>query len=144
MIPQIKNDHPERQFITIIVFNVPSQTVFSAWTDPELLKKWWGPKGFTNTFHEFDFRTGGRWKIVMHGPDGGHYSNESVFVEIQEPERIVLNHVSKPHFLLRVSFEEIENDTTRLIFEQVFSTVKEYNKVKKFAVDGERGEYGPP
>lgn len=50
MIPQIKNDHPERQIITIRVFNVPSQTVFSAWRDSELLKKWWGPKDLPTPF----------------------------------------------------------------------------------------------
>ena len=45
-------------------------------------KQWWGPNGFTNTFHEFDLRPGGAWRFIMHGPDGTDYPNESVFVEV--------------------------------------------------------------
>ncbi|HTM93480.1 MAG TPA: SRPBCC domain-containing protein [Flavisolibacter sp.] len=94
-----------------------------------------GPKGFTNTFHEFDLRTGGHWKFTMHGPDGGNYPNESVFVEIKEPERIILDHVSKPFFQLTARFEEVDNNKTELTFEQLFPTIEEYNKVKGFAID---------
>lgn len=129
------NDYTDRQITTIRVFNTSRKHVFSAWTNPALLAKWWGPKGFTNTFHEFDLRPGGYWKFAMHGPDGGNYPNTSVFVEIKEPERIVLKHISKPHFQLTARFEEIDGNKTRLIFEQLFETVEEYNKVKVFAVD---------
>jgi uncharacterized protein YndB with AHSA1/START domain len=135
MTTEHNNDHAERQIVTTRIFNASRGAVFSAWTNPELLKQWWGPKGFTNTFHEFDLRTGGRWKFTMHGPDGGNYLNESVFIEITEPERIVLNHVSKPCFQLTARFEEVGNDRTKLIFEQLFPTVEEYNKVKGFAID---------
>ncbi|MBO9682219.1 MAG: SRPBCC family protein [Flavisolibacter sp.] len=135
MRPEIRNEHPERQIVTVRVFNAPRETVFSAWTNPELLKQWWGPKGFTNTFHQFNLRTGGHWKFTMHGPDGGNYPNESVFVEIKKPERIVLNHVSKPVFQLTAHFEEVDHNKTELTFEQLFPTIKEYNKVKGFAID---------
>jgi uncharacterized protein YndB with AHSA1/START domain len=129
------DDHHDRQITTKRIFDTPREIVFSAWTNPELLKRWWGPKGFTNTFHEFDLRPGGNWKFTMHGPDGGNYPNESVFIEIKEPGRIVLNHVSKPHFQLTASFEEVNKNKTKLVFQQLFDTVDEYNKVKVFAVD---------
>jgi uncharacterized protein YndB with AHSA1/START domain len=134
MAPVMKQEDSDRKIVTIRIFNAGRATVFSAWTNPELLKQWWGPKGFTNTFHEFDLRNGGHWKFIMHGPDGGNYPNESVFNEIKEPERIVLNHISKPHFLLTVHFQEAGDNKTKLIFEQLFSTVEEYNKVKGFAI----------
>jgi uncharacterized protein YndB with AHSA1/START domain len=134
MKPGIRNNHPDRKIVTIRVFNAPREVIFSAWTNPELLKQWWGPKGFTNTFHEFGLHEGGHWKFIMHGPNGGNYPNESVFVEIKEPERIVLNHISKPHFQLTASFEEVDKNQTRLIFEQLFETVEEYNKIKLYAV----------
>jgi len=124
-----------RKIVTTRIFNAPREIVFSAWTDPELLKQWWGPKGFTNTFHEFDLCPGGNWKFIMHGPNGGNYDNESVFIEIKFPERIILNHVSKPHFQLTATFEKIDDHQTKLIFQQLFETVEEYNKVKEFAVD---------
>jgi uncharacterized protein YndB with AHSA1/START domain len=129
--PHIK----ERQIVTIRVFNAAVKNVFSAWTNPELLRRWWGPKGFSNTFHVFDLRPGGDWKFTMHGPDGSNYPNESVFIEIEEPKKIVLNHISKPRFRLTAEFEDEGNNRTKLLFQQLFETVEEYNKVKVFAVD---------
>jgi uncharacterized protein YndB with AHSA1/START domain len=128
-------DISNRQIITTRVFDAPREIVFSAWTDPGLLAQWWGPRGFTNSFYEFDLRAGGNWRFTMHGPDGGNFPNESVFIEIKEPERIVLNHVSKPQFQLTASFEEVDKNKTKLVFQQLFNTVEEYNKVKVFAVD---------
>jgi uncharacterized protein YndB with AHSA1/START domain len=129
------NDHSNRKIVTTRTFNAPREIVFSAWTNPELLKRWWGPKGFTNTFHEFDLRPGGKWKFIMHGPNGGNYENESVFVEINEPQKIILNHISNPHFQLTATFEEAGAGRTKLVFEQLFETKELYNKVKGFAVD---------
>jgi uncharacterized protein YndB with AHSA1/START domain len=53
--------------------------VYAAFADPIRLAKWWGPKDFTNTFEIFEFKVGGSWKFIMHGPDGSNYPNESVF-----------------------------------------------------------------
>src|SRR6185436_7215593 len=80
------------------VLPFPRVRVFDAWTDPARLTRWWGPKGFTSTFERFDLRPGGVWRFVLHGPNGASYPNESVFVEIVPPERIVFDHVSKPVF----------------------------------------------
>ena len=79
------------------------QTVFEAFARPELLARWWGPDGFTNTFEIFEFRPGGRWKLVMHGPEGTHHPNESVFLELEAPSRLVIQHVSPPRFVLTVT-----------------------------------------
>jgi hypothetical protein len=58
------------------IINAPRELVWEAWTDPKHLEKWWGPNGFTTTTKEFDFRVGGVWRHVMHGPDGTNYPNE--------------------------------------------------------------------
>lgn len=79
------------------------QNVYEAFARPERLAQWWGPDGFTNTFEIFEFRTGGRWKFVMHGPNGSHHPNESVFVELHAPSRLVIHHVSKPRYVLTVT-----------------------------------------
>ena len=73
---------------------VPRERVFRAFSDAEQLARWWGPEGFTNTFHEHDFRAGGAWRFTMHAPDGNDYESHSVFVEVREPERIVFKHCS--------------------------------------------------
>ncbi|MFH1497739.1 MAG: SRPBCC domain-containing protein, partial [Verrucomicrobiota bacterium] len=57
----------DRQIVTTRTIVQPRALVFRAWTDPKQLAVWWGPDGFTNTFHEFDLRPGGDWKFVMHG-----------------------------------------------------------------------------
>ena len=89
----------------------PPHRVFEAFARPELLARWWGPSGFTNTFDTFEFTPGGQWKFVMHGPDGSHHPNESVFLEIEAPSRLVIQHVSPPHFVLTVTLAPHEGGT---------------------------------
>ncbi len=83
--------------------NAGPREVFKAFERPDLLARWWGPNGFTNTFERFEFTPGGRWLHVMHGPDGANYDNESVFREIVPDARIVLAHISPPRFTLTVT-----------------------------------------
>jgi hypothetical protein len=78
--------------------------VFEGFERPELLARWWGPAGFSNTFERFEFRPGGRWVFVMHGPDGRDYPNECAF-RVVEPGLVELEHVVAPLFTLRVAFE---------------------------------------
>jgi uncharacterized protein YndB with AHSA1/START domain len=115
------------------VINASREKVFKAWTDPAILQRWWGPAGFTNTFHEFDLRPGGRWRFIMHGPDKGNYSNECVFVRIEKPTLIVWDRISNPRFLVVVSFEELSVGKTKVIFRMQFANETECNKVKGFA-----------
>ena len=70
-------DKDPRSIIGTRVFDAPRELVFSAFTDPEHLAQWWGPDGFTMTTSAFDFRPGGVWRFVMHGPDGRDYQNRA-------------------------------------------------------------------
>lgn len=79
--------------------------VFSAIQDPERLARWWGPEGFTNTFHTFEFREGGSWLFTMHGPDGTDYPNQSEFMEIVPHSLIRIKHVNLPRYELSISLE---------------------------------------
>jgi uncharacterized protein YndB with AHSA1/START domain len=83
----------DREIVTARLIDAPRERVFEAFADPDRLTRWWGPKA-SPTFREFDLRPGGYWRFVLHGPNGADYQNESVFVEIVKPERIVLDHVS--------------------------------------------------
>jgi uncharacterized protein YndB with AHSA1/START domain len=82
----------ENEIIIERVVNAPRETVFQAWTKPEHLKHWWGPNGFTITTHSMDFRAGGTWKYIMHGPDGVDYDNTISYHEIVLNERLVYAH----------------------------------------------------
>jgi uncharacterized protein YndB with AHSA1/START domain len=78
------------------------EQVFAAISDPERLARWWGPAGFTNTFSVCEFKNGGHWSFIMHGPDGKNYPNENVFAEIESPGKVVIQHVSEPKFRLTI------------------------------------------
>lgn len=127
----------EKETVITRILDAPRELVYQVWTQPENLAQWWGPKGFTNTFKEFDLRPGGTWDFIMHSPDGTNFPNKSVFVEIVKPDRVVLNHVSGPHFQITATFEE-HAGKTKFTFRQSFETEKEFDKVKSFAIDGNK------
>lgn len=85
--------------------------VFAAIQDPSRLARWWGPAGFTNTFSAFEFRPGGRWTFVMHGPDGTDYPNESRFQDIVTDRRVVVRHTCAPFFTLAIDLEPTAGGT---------------------------------
>ncbi len=87
------------------------ESVFAAIRDPVRLARWWGPDGFTNTFHTFEFRTGGSWQFIMHGPDGTDYPNQSEFLEIVPNSIVRIKHISQPHFELSISLEPTADGT---------------------------------
>ena len=105
--------------------------VFAAFSDPERLARWWGPEGFENTFEEFDFRPAGNWRFAMHGPDGKDYWNESVFVEIVQNGRIVIEHGSGHHFFLTITYEPVGEDTL-VGWRQLFDTSEHYREIAEF------------
>jgi uncharacterized protein YndB with AHSA1/START domain len=78
------------------------ETVFAAFADARSLAAWWGPDGFSNTFEVFEFKPQGRWKFVMHGPDGTNYANENVFLDTST-DHIVIRHILQPLFTLTVT-----------------------------------------
>ena len=132
--PAASTGTSDREIYSTRLLNAPRELVFKVWSDPEHLKDWWGPKGFMITFHEFDFREGGHWRFIMHGPDGKNYKNHSVFVEIVEPERIVFRHFA-PNFLATVTFAD-QGAKTLMTWRGVFETVEAIEQVKGFAVNG--------
>jgi len=93
------------------VFAAPVDVVYRAWTDPEQLVKWWGPKGFSLTIGKFELKKGGVWDYVLHGPDGTDYPNRAVFEDVDPPRRLVFfntgGHLDDQHLTCRmtVTFE---------------------------------------
>ena len=122
----------------------PVEEVFAAFTDPERLARWWGPAGFTNTFHIFEFETGGRWVYTMHSPNGGNPENESVF-ELVEPHKIVIRHISQPNYRLTIDLlstaagtvvswsQEFDDDEVARRIEKIVVPANEQNLDKLMA-----------
>lgn len=122
----------DREIVSTRVIAAPREKVFRAFSDPAQLVHWWGPAGFTNTFHEFDLRPGGEWKFVMHGPDGTNYRNRSVFAEVVPPERVVFDHLETMHrFRMTIALDDA-GGTTRITWRMRFETPEECDKVRAF------------
>lgn len=124
-----------RMIIATRVFDAPRDLVFEAWTDPKHLAQWWGPTGFTTTTRSIDFRSGGVWRFVMHGPDGRDYENRISYVEIVKPERLVYRHgggedVEPVQFEVMVTFEDLKGKT-KLTMQMVFPSAAERERVIK-------------
>ena len=82
----------DREIVISRVIDAPPELVFEAFTEVRHLSQWWGPEGFTTTTRAFEFRVGGEWVFVMHGPDGTDYQEWISWTEIAPPERIALLH----------------------------------------------------
>ena len=86
----------DREIVIARTIDAPRELVFEAFTRVRHLSRWWGPDGFTTTTRSFDFRVGGAWDFVMHGPDGTDYQEWISWTEIVPPERIALLHGESP------------------------------------------------
>lgn len=76
-------------FVISRVFDAPRELVFKAFTDPERMKHWWGPKGFKVIAQNMDLRPGGMYHYGLRAPDGNTMWGRFVYREISAPERIV-------------------------------------------------------
>jgi uncharacterized protein YndB with AHSA1/START domain len=94
--------NPE-EFVITRVFDTPREIVFKAWTEPERMAQWWGPKGFTMLTNKMDLRPGGIYHYGMRSPDGNEMWGKLVYREIVPPERLV--------FI--VSFSDKDGNTLR-------------------------------
>lgn len=129
-----ENEINPREIFNSRLIDASPQKIFSAFSDPEHLQKWWGPNGFTNTFQEFNFSKEGVWNFVMHGPDGRDYVNQSIFREIVLTKKIVIEHLNAPHFILNVTLEEIENKT-KISWSMIFDSAEMRNNVAAYVGD---------
>lgn len=79
----------DREIILTRVFDAPRRLVFDAFNKPELLKRWFGPRGWSLVVCEVDFKVGGGFRFVLRGPDGTEMGMRGLYREIAPPERSV-------------------------------------------------------
>lgn len=125
------SDLPE--YVHDRIFNAPRELVWRAWTDPELLQRWYGP-GAETIIHEFDLKPGGSWLNEMKWGGNSNFQ-KVVFQEVTRPEKIVWHHYSStdsewnsaanpkmpdwPHLLLTTVIFEDKGDKTNVRLSQV-------------------------
>ncbi len=123
------NDAKNRTLTLKRTFNAPIKLVWEAWTQPEHIAQWWGPKGMKTRVAEHNFSVGGRWEYIMAMPDGNEFIAEGIYSEIVAPEKIVSSADFKPMtegVEIQALFEEA-GDKTNFTFNCVHPT-EEYCK----------------
>ena len=112
-------------------FDAPRALVWKMWTDASHLAVWWSPEHFTTPVAQVDARPGGAIHVVMRGPDGTDYPFDGQFIEVDEPERLVLRtRVKCPDGSVwfeveqTVRFEEVDGRTIQSFRAQVISATE--------------------
>src|SRR5215218_2135949 len=117
----------DRKIVISRVIGAPRELVFEAFTEVRHLSQWWGPEGFTTTTRSFEFRVGGAWDFVMHGPDGTDYQEWIRWTEIAPPERIAMLHGESrddPNAFESVLTFAADGAATRIEMRTVFPTAE--------------------
>ena len=110
------------------MLDAPIELVWEAWTKPEHIKHWWGPKGFTNTIEKMQVEAGGEWTFTMYGPDGKAYPNRTIFRELVRHRKIVHEHF-EPNFIAIIEFES-QGDKTLLNWYKLYETRELFEMVE--------------
>jgi uncharacterized protein YndB with AHSA1/START domain len=117
----------DREIVLSRVIAAPRERVFQAWTDPKQLVQWFGPDGFKIESLECDVRTGGRWRFIYTGPDGTRWENRMVFLRLEAPRLIEIEHGSDKdedpaRFHVTVMFDAQSDGKTVLTLRQLHPT----------------------
>ncbi len=120
------------------LYDAPVEIVWDAWTDPQKVAKWWGPRGFTLTHHSKDLRAGGHWHYTMHGPDGKDYPNKTKYLEVEEFKKLVYDHGANdqqgPLFQVKVEFKA-QGKKTQMEMTMTWPSAEIADQMKKFIKD---------
>ncbi|MGQ5524035.1 SRPBCC family protein [Chitinimonas sp. PSY-7] len=115
--------HPEqisdRELVLSRLINAPRDKLFRAWTDPELLKKWFAPLPYTTPVAQLNVRPGGSCLVIMRSPEGADLPNPGVYLEVVKNERLVFTDAytkawepsEKPFMTATITFEDFAGQT---------------------------------
>ena len=83
----------DREIVLSRTFNAPASLVFAALTQPELLTRWYGARGWNLVSCTVDLRVGGCYRFVSRGPDGAELAQSGTYREVERPSRLVYTEV---------------------------------------------------
>jgi uncharacterized protein YndB with AHSA1/START domain len=114
----------DREIVLSRVIDAPRSLVYSAWADPEQIQQWFGPDGFAIETKEIDLKLDGVWRFDMVAPDGTRFTNRMVFLRLEAPALIEVEHGSDQdndpnRFRMLVTFDEQRDGKTVLTLRQM-------------------------
>ncbi len=144
----------KKELVITRIFDAPRELVWKAWTDPEMVKKWWGPKYFTAPSIKIDFKVGGKYIYCMRGPKGSEWDRDmysaGIYKEIVPVKKLVVTdffsdeHGNKiratemgmspdmpDEMAVEVLFEDLENNKTKLSIIYTSDSEEMYNALVK-------------
>lgn len=126
----------ENELVLERIFDATPDRVYRAWTDPEILKKWFAPKPYTTPHAHLDVRPGGASNIVMADPDGNEFPNPGVYLEVVPNRRLVSTDAytqawvpsQRPFMTMDLNFEDIGGGKTRAVYRIKHWTKEAYDQ----------------
>lgn len=123
----------DRELVLCRIIDAPAEKLFRAWTEPELMMKWFCPKPWTVAKAEVDLRPGGSSLIVMRSPEGQEFPNQGVYLEVVPNKKLVFTDAftrawepsAKPFFTGMVTFEDLGNGKTKYTARALHWTVED-------------------
>ena len=122
----------DRTLVVERVFKAPPEKVFAAWTNPDILIKWWGPEGFTTPEHAMDIREGGAWRTVMRNEKGEAHIGSGVYRDISPDKRLVMTWAweqpdgSRGHeTVVELTFRPTADGTHMRLVQRLFDSVEQ-------------------
>ncbi len=115
------------------IFPYSRDLIFSKYSNPDALARWWWPHGFINIFESFDFTEWGKWVFSMRD-EANNYPNEMIFHNITN-DRIVMEHTVLPYFTTEVLFEQLDPKNTKMTWNITFENVEFLNTMKNFLIE---------
>ncbi len=116
----------KQEIIMERMFNAPRQRVFKAYTDPQLIPQWWGPKRYTTTVDALELRKGGMWRYVQRDTQGHEFAHNGVYHIIKAPERLIYTYEfegTPGNVGLVITLFEEQDGQTKLIEKSIFPSV---------------------
>ena len=127
--PEIIVNPGSLEIVTKMTFNAPRELIFKAYTDPDLIPQWYGPRFLTTEVDKLDARPGGQWRFLNRDPEGNVYAFHGVYHDVVAPERLVqtFEYEGMPgHVVLETAvFEDLGGGKTRVETQSIFQSIED-------------------
>jgi uncharacterized protein YndB with AHSA1/START domain len=135
--------HSDTEIMMTREFNAPRDLVFKAYTDPELIPKWWGLRDNVTTIDVLNVRPGGKWRYVQRSPDGQEFAFRGEYREVSPPDRLVstFEFEGMPgHIIVDTTTLEEKNGRTVLTTHSLFASKEDRDGMLASGMEGGAAE----